>query len=438
MKIYWFRLTKGIKNYNLKLFYRSLSNIPEINKSPRTIKLLNYKYSTDNWTNITPKIISHLGQNLHIAKNHPLSYVRQRIINHFYKSYLNRLGNPLFSVYDNINPIVTTVQNFDSLLIPIDHVSRAKSDCYYINQETLLRAHTTAHQAELIALGLDNFLIIGDVYRRDEIDCTHYPVFHQVDGVRLCTMEQIFKNVRDPSKLNIFEYGSNESIDKQRYHTLEAVKIMEYDLKKTLVGLVQTLFGKDIKYRWVNQIFPFTHPSWELEICFNDKWLEILGCGIIRQEILHKTGAVDRIGWAFGLGLERLAMCLYSIPDIRLFWSTDSGFLNQFVTDNINSSITYKPISLHPQCTNDISFWLPQDIEYSSNDFYDIVREIGGDKVEQILLIDTYVNPKTKRTSHCYKIVYRHMERVLSQEEVNKIHKQIEITISKQLNVVIR
>lgn len=70
--------------------------------------------------------------------------------------------------------------------------------------------------------------------------------------------------------------------------------------------------------------------------------MEILGCGIMRQEILQKAGAADRIGWAFGAGLERLAMCLYDIPDIRLFWSEDSGFLNQFKVDDYNAPIKYQ------------------------------------------------------------------------------------------------
>lgn len=300
------------------------------------------KYATDEWTNVTPKIISKIGCNLHVVKNHPLSHVRQRIVNYFYKAYTNRIGNPLFSVYDNLSPIVTVAQNFDSLLVPLDHPSRKKSDCYYVNQDHLLRAHTTAHQTELISSGLNNFLIVGDVYRRDEIDSTHYPVFHQVDGVRLFIGDEIFHNVKDSSCLSIFEHRGIESPDKQGCHTLESVKLMEHDLKQALVGMAQELFGKNIEYRWVNQYFPFTHPSWELEIFYNDRWLELLGCGIIRQEILQRAGISDRIGWAFGLGLERLAMCLYSIPDIRLFWSTDSGFLNQFITEDINKSIKYK------------------------------------------------------------------------------------------------
>ncbi|EFN81071.1 Probable phenylalanyl-tRNA synthetase, mitochondrial [Harpegnathos saltator] len=213
---------------------------------------------------------------------------------------------------------------------------------------------------------------------------------------------------------------------------------MERELKSTLIGLAQTIFGKDVQCRWVDQYFPFTHPSWELEVLFNDKWLEMLGCGIMRQEILQKSGAVDRIGWAFGLGLERLAMRLYSIPDIRLFWSEDISFINQFKVDNPDTSIEYKLISIFPPCTNDISFWLPQDESYSPSDFYDIVREIGGDVVDQIILKDQFVHPKTKKISHCYSIVYRHMERTLTQKEVNEIHSQVEKVIAAKLNVTVR
>lgn len=168
-----------------------LINLNKINKIPRyyssnpelitnTLELCNQKYEKDVMTNITPKIKSYVGKNLHTQKNHPLSLIRQRIVNYFYKSYLNSNGNPLFSVYDNLLPIVSVEQNFDNLLIPKNHPSRSKSDCYYLNRKYLLRAHTTAHQAEFIKSGLDNFLIVGDVYRRDEIDSTHYPVFHQV------------------------------------------------------------------------------------------------------------------------------------------------------------------------------------------------------------------------------------------------------------------
>lgn len=125
-----------------------------------------------------------------------------------------------------------------------------------------------------------------------------------------------------------------------------------------------------------------------MEIFWKGDWLEVLGCGIIEQEILNKCGAQDKLGWAFGLGLERLAMKLYQIPDIRVFWSTDPGFLTQFDTDDPRKEIAFVPVSKFPPCTNDISFWLP-DEDYSSNDFYDIVRSIG--RLTTILFIAIYV-----------------------------------------------
>ena len=169
--------------------------------------------------------------------------------------------------------------------------------------------------------------------------------------------------------------------------------------------------------------------------------MEVLGCGIIEQQILNQCGAQNKIGWAFGLGLERLAMRLYQIPDIRLFWSTDPGFLKQFDTLESKKPITYKEISKFPTCTNDISFWLPEgatEETFSENDFYDLVRNIGGDVVERVELFDTFYHPKKKRSSHSYHIVYRHMSKTLTQEEVNDIHKLIEDTAKNELNVTLR
>lgn len=396
-------------------------------------------YKRDDYTNVTEKVLSYLGRNLYLQDFHPLSLVRQRIVDYFYKQFLNTRGNPVFSIYENLSPVVSLEQNFDSLLIPQNHPSRLKTDCYYINREYLLRGHTTAHQAELIRSGLNNFLIVGDVYRRDEIDRTHYPVFHQIDAVRLKTKEELF--LKDKS-LNLFEEGNNTlstgKEKKQACHTLEAVKLMEHELKTTLVALAQDLFGKNIKCRWVEVYFPFTEPSWELEVFHDGNWLELLGCGIMRQSILNNAGVDDRIGWAFGIGLERIAMCLYKIPDIRLFWSKDTGFLNQFKVDNVYETVTYKSISQYPQCINDISFWLPKDRSFASNDFYDLVRNVGGDLIEQVVLVDEFQHPKSGKMSHCYRIIYRHMERTLTQEEVNVVHENIAKNATEHLGVVVR
>lgn len=226
-----------------------------------TLEIGNHVFQKDDWTNVTPKILSYMKSEKHLQKHHPLSIIRKRIVEYFYKSYTNSRGNPIFSVYDQVSPIVSVQQNFDNLLIPKDHPSRAKSDCYYINKHYLLRAHTTAHQVEMIKSGLDNYILVGEVYRRDEIDSTHYPVFHQMDAVRIIHKEKLFAKHKD---LEVFENdflkeplkpqivtSNSKCIDqeKQPCHTLEAVKLTEHELKSTLVGLTKHLFGDKIEYR---------------------------------------------------------------------------------------------------------------------------------------------------------------------------------------------
>lgn len=216
---------------------------------------------------------------------------------------------------------------------------------------------------------------------------------------------------------------------------------MEHELKRILGEMAKALFGPKIQIRWVDSQFPFTQPSFELEIFYREKWIEVLGCGIIRDEILQSAGVQNSIGYAFGMGLERLAMILFDIPDIRLFWSRDSGFLGQFNERLPINRMKYKPVSSYPQCPNDVSFWLPEDSsinKFQVNDLNDLVRDIGGDVIEQVTLIDKFKHPKTGKSSLCFRIVYRHMERTLTQEEVNEIHKKIENELVSKFNVTIR
>jgi phenylalanyl-tRNA synthetase alpha chain len=159
-------------------------------KSP-SISILGDTYKVDSLTNVTPRVANKVDHRLHRRPGHPLYHVRRRIENYFNSSFVTRVGTPRFAIFDSISPIVTPLQNFDSLLVPSSHPSRSPSDTYYINSEHLLRSHTTAHDADLIRSGLDAFLTIGDVYRRDEIDASHYPVFHQVDGVLLFSQNQV-------------------------------------------------------------------------------------------------------------------------------------------------------------------------------------------------------------------------------------------------------
>ncbi|XP_058438366.1 phenylalanine--tRNA ligase, mitochondrial isoform X2 [Marmota monax] len=385
-------------------------------------ELLGKSYPQDDHTNLTQKVLSRVGRNLHNQQHHPLWLIKERVKEYFYKQYVGRSGTPLFSVYDDLCPVVTTWQNFDSLLIPAHHPSRKKGDNYYLNRTHMLRAHTSAHQWDLVHAGLDAFLVVGDVYRRDQIDSQHYPVFHQLEGVRLFSQHELFADIKDGDCLKLFEQSSRSAY-KQETHTMEALKLVEFDLKQTLTRLVAHLFGDGLEIRWVDCYFPFTHPSFEMEINFHGEWLEVLGCGVMEQQLVNSAGAQDRIGWAFGLGLERLAMILYDIPDIRLFWSEDERFLKQFCISDINQKVKFQglakllagpefvtllpqplkslglqPLSKYPAVINDISFWLPSE-NYTENDFYDLVRTIGGDLVEKVDLIDKFEHPKSYFTA---------------------------------------
>uniref|UniRef100_A0A2S2P637 phenylalanine--tRNA ligase n=1 Tax=Schizaphis graminum TaxID=13262 RepID=A0A2S2P637_SCHGA len=403
-RVYFFRHFKVRIGYTIEATYSNTSCA-----ASKSVVVDGKSYTRDEYTNVTPKILSFIGINNHNRVGHPLNLFKQRLVDFFYDHFRGRT----------------------------DHPSRNKTDSYYLNKTHMLRAHCTAHQSELIKMGLDNFVIFGDVYRRDEIDATHYPVFHQADGVHIFTPNEL--ELIYGSNVNVFDTDKNNSNnEKQGVYSMEANDIVTNHLKKTLVAMIKKVFGEEIEYRWVSEYFPFTHPSFELEINYNGQWIEALGCGVIRHEILKNAGAGNRIGWAFGLGLERLAMPFYSIPDIRLFWSKDSGFLNQFQNLPKDGRMKYKPISIYPQCINDISFWLPKDKPFCSNDFYELVGNYGGQLVEQVKLIDQFTHPKTGNVSHCYRIVYRHLEKTLSQAEVNEVHKLIEINATQILGIKLR
>ena len=419
------------------------ATISSLQQQQTQCEILEKSYDCDEMTSVTPAIIAKVGRNLHCVPNHPINIIKQRIVHHFHKTYTNRTGNAIYAHFDNVSPIVTTEQNFDSLLVARDHVTRSKNDNYYINSMTMLRAHTSAHQRDFIRMGCNQFLVTGDVYRRDEIDSSHYPIFHQMEGVCLFSREELFKsNGGESSELVLFEMDPNsqvETSEKQAPHTVDAVKMMEFNLKETLIKLMKELFGNDIETRWTSCYFPFTHPSYELEIKFQGEWMEMLGSGIMRQSILENGGVTDGIGWAFGLGLDRLAMLLFDIPDIRLFWSEDERFIEQFSSVGLDpkTNIKFKPFSKYPPCYKDIAFWLPEE-KFSENDFHEVVRSSAGDLVEKVELIDKFVHPKTERVSHCYRITYRSMDRNVTNEEINVIQNQIRKLAVDELRVELR
>ncbi|KAK1422171.1 hypothetical protein QVD17_25108 [Tagetes erecta] len=358
----------------------------------------------DEPTNNVPDLIfTKLGLQLHRRDDHPLGILKNAIYEYFDTNYNNQ-----FHKFDDLCPIVTTKENFDDVLVPADHVSRSYNDTYYIDAETVLRCHTSAHQASLLRKGYTNFLVTGDVYRRDSIDSTHYPVFHQMEGVRV--------------------FGPSDWNDSGMDGTSYAAN----DLKACLEGLARHLFGA-VEMRWVGSYFPFTNPSFELEIYFQEKWLEVLGCGVMEQEILNRGGQTDNVAWAFGLGLERLAMVLFDIPDIRLFWSTDKRFTSQFTKGQLG--IKFKPFSKYPPCYKDMSMWINDS--FTENNLCEIVRGVAGDLAEEVQLIDNFTNKKGM-TSHCYRITYRSMERSLTDEEINELQWNVRDQVQRQMNVELR
>ncbi|XP_050278588.1 phenylalanine--tRNA ligase, chloroplastic/mitochondrial-like [Quercus robur] len=171
-----------------------------------------------------------------------------------------------------------------------------------------------------------------------------------------------------------------------------------------------------VEMHWIDTYFPFSNPSFELEIYFQEKWLEVLGCGVTEQEILKRSGKTNNVAWAFGLGLERLAMVLFDIPDIRLFWSNGERFTSQFSKGHLG--VKFKPFSKYPPCYKDISFWINES--FTENNLCEVVRGIAGDLAEEVLLIDNFTNKKGM-TSHCYRIAYRSMEHSLTDDEINEL-----------------
>lgn len=367
----------------------------------------------DSYSNIPQSIVNKLTLKLHNRQNHPLSIIKNAIYDYF-KS-LPEFEN--ITTHDDLSNIVTTHANFDDLLISEEHPSRRKSDTYYVDKNHVLRSQTSAHQCELMMKGERSFLVSGDVYRKDEIDRCHYNIFHQMEGVLI---------IPDTTHLDI--------------------EMAENNLKKVLSGLVQYLFP-ECEYRFNNDYFPFTDPSFEVEVKFEGKWLEILGCGVIHRTILNNL-SINEIGYAFGLGLERLAMILFNITDIRLFWTESSKFTNQF-NENMNFRlIKFKPYSNLESTTRDISFFIPEnqldikDVEFDwkyVNNFFDLVRDICGDNIENVSLYDKFYNKKINKYSHTFRLTFSPNSDLTNSAEfsalANDYMNQLGQTVLSNLNV---
>lgn len=241
---------------------------------------------------------------------------------------VRQLGHrhPMTQVIDNIKDIFigmgyevaegpeveTAYYNFEALNIPKDHPARDEQDTFYVEGlgDFLLRTQTSPMQVRVMENKKPPIRIIapGRVYRSDEVDATHSPVFHQLEGL---------------------------VIDKG---------ITMGDLKGALEVFAKELFGADTKVRFRPHHFPFTEPSAEMDascfacggkgcrVCKDSGWIEVLGCGMVHPKVLEMCGIDSTVysGFAFGMGLERVAMQKYGITDLRLLYENDTRFLKQF------------------------------------------------------------------------------------------------------------
>lgn len=200
--------------------------------------------------------------------------------------------------------------NFEALNIPANHPAKDEQDTFYINKDILLRTQTSPVQVRTMEAQKPPIRMIapGRVFRADEVDATHSPSFHQIEGM-------------------VIDKGITFS-----------------DLKGTLQLFVKKLFGEDTKVKFRPHHFPFTEPSAEMDVscfkcggkgcrfCKGEGWIEILGCGMVHPKVLKMSGIdpEEYSGFAFGIGLERIALLKYEIDDMRLLYENDDRFLSQF------------------------------------------------------------------------------------------------------------
>jgi phenylalanyl-tRNA synthetase alpha chain len=238
------------------------------------------------------------GRGIGIGGLHPVTLTMERI-----ETLFHSIG---YAVAEGPE-IESDFYNFTALNIPDDHPARAMHDTFYIDEKHVLRTHTSPIQIRYMQAHMEKFkhlqtmpdiriIAPGRVYRVDS-DATHSPMFHQIEGLWI------------------------------------GERVSFADLKGVIADFLQNFFeADDLKVRFRPSFFPFTEPSAEMDMSWGDRWLEIGGCGMVHPNVLKHVGIDSEkyIGFAFGVGVERLAMLRYGVNDLRLFFENDLQFLKQF------------------------------------------------------------------------------------------------------------
>lgn len=313
-----------------------------------------------------------------------------------------------------IPEIVPANASFDLFNFPPDHPARSHSDTYYVDDKNILRTHTTVMwyyyfqqeevRAKIAANEQLGVLSYGKVYRKDEIDRNHMNIFHQMDGLYL--------------------------------HPTSERTITQDELKEVLANVVKAAFGPDVKYRFNDDTFPYTHSSLEMEVDKDGQWVEVLGAGLVNPEVLKRLDVDPEQynGWAFGFGLERLAIIGMELPDIRLLWSEDPRVVKQ-----LHLGQKFEAVSKYPPVVRDISFIVKNTFE--PNNYFDLIRDIGGDLVEEVQLMDKYENATkfgADRVSYTYRVLYRSPDRTLEAAEVEPLQDQVYKQTAAQFDAELR
>lgn len=261
-----------------------------------------------------------------IGRRHPLSMTMEKAVDIFTK-----LGYDTVTGCKDSPEIESDYYCFEALNCPKDHPARDMQDTFYLTKdmEYMLRTHTSAVQIRQLEKRKPPLRIVapGRVYRRDDIDATHSLMFHQVEILAL----------EKRGELNIGH------------------------LKGTVSHFLKNMLGPDIKIRYRGSYFPFTEPSMEVDVFFRGKWMEVLGCGMVDPNVLQLAGIdpEEYSGFAAGFGIERFAMVIHQISDLREFFKNDKRFLRQFPH-------YYDDGMLHDVTTNDVHctyFSLPDSLD---------------------------------------------------------------------------